>query len=319
MAFLPGSFINRGASVQEFSIEKGQSLATTARLLAEKGIIVNRFIFVAYAIATGQERQFKAGRYLIPPSASIRSLVNMFAGGFAQPDDIAVTIPEGSNVADIDRIFAKAGLIHSGDLLNSEILSKEGFLFPDTYRFGKEFKEPKDGLTSVEKKLKIKKITEKLEQNFQKKTADILGNLGNEKARKAVVIASLLEKEVKTEDDMKLAAGILEKRLALRMPLQIDAAIAYGVCYPEFWAGRYCDVASANIVDNIGKDSVYNTYRNKGLPPAPISNPGLKAINAALNPTPSDYLYYLSAKDGKTIFSKTVSEHLKARKKYLGF
>ena len=86
------------------------------------------------------------------------------------------------------------------------------------------------------------------------------------------------------------------------MPLELDAAVAYGVCYPKFLSGKYCDASLANIVDNIPVDSVYNTYKRRGLPIGPISNPGLSAIRAALNPQPSDYLFYLSAKDGTTIF-----------------
>jgi UPF0755 protein len=101
------------------------------------------------------------------------------------------------------------------------------------------------------------------------------------------------------------------------MPLEIDATVAYGVCYAEFLVGRYCDTSLANIVDNILVDSAYNTYKRRGLPAGPISNPGLRAIKAALNPQPSDYIFYLSAKDGTTIFSRTAAEHEQARRKYL--
>src|SRR4030042_2619695 len=99
------------------------------------------------------------------------------------------------------------------------------------------------------------------------------------------------------------------------MPLQIDATVTYGACYPKFLVGQYCDVSLANIIDNLKVGTSYNTYANKGLPAGPISNPGLVAIEAVLNPEKSDYLYYLFAKAGTTIFSKTAAEHERARNK----
>ena len=111
------------------------------------------------------------------------------------------------------------------------------------------------------------------------------------------------------------------------MPLQIDATVAYGVCRvqwlvsstkPIINANNLCDVPQVNLVDNIIRDSEYNTYRRIGLPPTAISHPGIDALWAALEPIGSDYLYYLSAKDGTTIFAKTASEQARNRLQYLG-
>ena len=172
-----------------------------------------------------------------------------------------------------------------------------------------------------------------MRENFETKimAVDNLSELNSDRLSRVIIVASILEKEVKTEQDMRLVAGIIEKRLQLGMPFEIDATVAYGVCRQKFLLGlssatfedskvaldKYCDVSLVNIVDNIPVDSAYNTYKRKGLPAGPISNPGLKAINAALDPQTSDYLYYLSAKDGTTIFSKTAAEHIRARQKYL--
>ncbi len=305
----------------EFIIEDGQSLSATARLLAERDLILNRYLFVSYAIFTGNEKQFKAGRYLLPSSVSTYRLVEIFSSGQSEPDDIEATIPEGTNVAGIDRIFTEAGLIKAGDILGYNFkrggaLVQEGFLFPDTYRF------PFADNLSESSPDRLREIISKMRENFEVKTREFFtgrfaGEGGADRGYRTIIIASMLEKEVKTEEDMRLVAGIIEKRLKLGMPLEIDATVAYGVCYPEFLAGRYCDVSLANIVDNIPVDSGYNTYRRKGLPIGPISNPGLRAIGAALNPKPSDYLFYLSAKDGTTIFSRTGAEHERARQKYL--
>ncbi len=211
------------------------------------------------------------------------------------PNDVAVTIPEGTNLADIDRLVSVAGIAAPHTLLTPTYLASEGTLFPDTYRFNR-------GSSA-------KEILARFEENFAKKC--------DASCAKALILASILEKEVRTRDDMRVVAGIIGKRLIAGMALQIDATVAYGVCYQEFINGTYCDVSQVNIVDNIHRDSAYNTYTRAGLPAGPISNPGLVALDAALHPESSDYWYYLSAKDGATIFSRTLAEHNRAKAKYL--
>ena len=118
----------------EFIVKKGQSLGAIARSLAEQDLITSRYLFVTYAVLIGHERDFKAGMYKITQPVSIVGLVNLFSRGLSKHEDIIVTIPEGSNVADIDRILVQAGLISEGDFLNSGTIELEGYLFPDTYR-----------------------------------------------------------------------------------------------------------------------------------------------------------------------------------------
>lgn len=297
--------LEKGAEPQEFVIEKGDSSAKVARLLGEQGLVRSRYLFVLYTVFVGKEKKFQAGQYLISRSMSMSRIVDIFSGGKTEPLGILVTIPEGTNLADMAKILYGAGIEHGGEVLDKNNLVYEGFLFPDTYRFAKDEE--------------TNEILARMLQNFSIKTDGVLNTrdmMGREN-KKAVIIASLLEKEVKTEPDMKIVAGIIEKRLKLGMPLEIDAAVAYGACYSKFLGGEYCDVSQANITDGITSDSAYNTYKIKGLPPGPISNPGLTALGAALNPQASGYLYYLSTRDGTTIFSKTAAEHVRARVKYL--
>lgn len=288
----------------EFVIQKGSGSRKVARVLAENGVIRSQHLFIFYAILTGNEKQIKAGRYIISPAMNIPRLLSTFTQGLAEPEGILVTIPEGNNIADVSLILSKAGMNNGPAILGAQGTGLEGYLFPDSYHFrGDE---------------STGQIIGRLNDNFNRKARGTLKNVTDHDFKEAIIIASILEKEIRTEEDMRLVSGIIRKRLTRGMPLEIDATVAYGVCYPKFLAGQYCDVSQVNLVDNILRDSEYNTYARNKLPPAPISNPGLAAILAALNPETSDYLYYLNAKDGTTVFSKTGAEHQAARRKYLG-
>lgn len=295
--FVPASFPGKSYKPDvNFRVEKGESLNAIAQSLYDADLVRSKFLFKAYAIATNQSKNLKAGLYKLSNEMSISDLVRVLSEGLYQSEDIMVTIPEGSNIADIDAIFFAAKLTKAGEFLNSSTVRNEGFLFPDSYRFVLGTKK--------------EDMIEKMRDNFNQKTK-------HKYSKYEVIIASLLEKEVKTADDMRLVAGIILKRLSLNRPLEIDATATYGYCFLHFVKGERCDVSKISVIDAIALVTPYNTYKIGGLPPAPISNPGLVALDAAHNPPATDYLYYLSAKDGKTIFSKTAAEHLAARKKYL--
>jgi UPF0755 protein len=171
----------------------------------------------------------------------------------------------------------------------------EGYLFPDTYYF------PLD--VSGEEVVRI------MHENFEKKIAPYLKEI--EKSGKSlkdiIIMASLIEKEVKTKEEKELVSGILWKRLKAGIPLQVDATITY-------ITGKK---TTKIPLEDLKIDSPYNTYKYKGLPPAPICNPGLESILAALYPKESDYWYYLSKPDGKTLFFKDYEEFIVAKAKYL--
>src|SRR3989344_271769 len=257
----------------EFVIEEGQTLNETAELLAERDFVISRHLFVAYAVLTGNERKFKAGRYILPTRSGIYSLVKTFSQGRAESEDTIVTIPEGTNISDIDLILSKTGLIRENELLASA-LEYEGYLFPDTYRIKSKVKSQSSELREASQEV-VEEIIRKMSENFEIKTVGLFQGLSESKIRDDVIVASMLEKEVQSEEDMRLVAGIMANRQKLGMPLEIDATVSYGVCLRKFVLGEYCDVSLANIVDNIPLDSAYNTYKRRGLPAGPISNPGL--------------------------------------------
>jgi UPF0755 protein len=173
----------------------------------------------------------------------------------------------------------------------------EGYLFPDTYRLFKE----DNGEVLVRKMLDNfqSKVTEQMMADIKKQGKSLY---------QILIMASLLEKEVRSEVDMKLVSGLFWNRLRDGQRLESCATLAYilGVNKPVY------SLADTQI------DSPYNTYRNDGLPPTPIGNPGILAIQAAIYPTPSDYKFFLSRPDtGETVFAKTYQEHLDNKDKYL--
>lgn len=314
MIFLPAKFGRGGAEKIELIVEKGSSSWTVSGQLAEKNLIRSQLLFELYALIRGKIGKLQAGKYMISPTLNIPAVLDMLSKGFVVVDDVNITIPEGLNIAEIGEILEKAGLVKATDLLKPEILANEGYLFPDTYKINRG---KSSGRLEAYTDEIITDLIWKMKTNFEMQISQIFKIDNPDKLKEAIIIASILEKEVRPESDMRLVAGIIKKRMTLGMPIEIDAAVAYGACRRLFDEGKFCDISKVNLVDNIRIDSMYNTYMRKGLPIGPISNPGLRAMAAALNPQPSSFLYYLNAKDGTTIYSKTGLEHQANRKKYL--
>lgn len=223
-------------------------------------------------------------------------------------NEVSITIPEGFSLRQIENRLVAAALVKQNDLASYKFLtnippilsdkpsvaSLEGYLFPDTYRFFKD--------------AELSDIVSKMVSNLNNKlTPDLKTAINSSKHSiyEILTMASLVEKEVPHENDRPLVAGILWKRLKAGMPLQVDATLVY--------------ITGRNEIRESDKkiNSPYNTYLYRGLPAGPISNPGLSAIKAAIFPKASSYWYYLSAKDGTTIFSKTLEEHNRNRAIYL--
>ncbi len=249
-------------------------------------------------------------------------LVKEFFGNFrkapltnvpAVNPEVTATIIEGWNLKEIDNYLATNDWDIKGKLSDLKVKdyseaysflkeaprqgSLEGYLFPDTYRLYS---------SSTSDQLAIKMLN-----NFQAKiSSDMLAEIKkqNRSLRQVIIMASILEKEVKSEEDMKIVSGIFWRRISGGQPLESCATLAYILGEKK---AQY-SLADTKI------DSPYNTYKNYGLPPGPINNPGLRAITAAIYPTPSNYNYFLSDPEtGKTIFSRTYDEHLKNKYKYL--
>jgi UPF0755 protein len=283
--FYWGIFIPKDKAGKEkiFSIEKGQGLFEIGKNLEKEGLIKSKIFFDFYVILIRKEKNLQAGKYFLSSSMNIPQIAQKIISG-----DIAkvkVTIPEGFTVREIEE---RLGIELPGENL-------EGYLFPDTYYF------PIDA--SGEEVAKI------MRENFEKKISPYKEEIekSGRSLQEIITMASLLEKEVKTKEEKEIVSGILWKRLKAGIPLQVDATITY-------ITGKK---TTKIPLEDLQIDSPYNTYKYKGLPPGPICNPGLESILAALYPKESEYWYYLSTPEGKTLFFKTLEEHNLAKAKYL--
>jgi len=288
--------LNPDGQEQSFNIEKGEGVREIAAHLEEAELIRSKICFEYYILLKGWGARLQAGQYQLSSSFNIPQIAQKIVKGEAVSNEVAVTIPEGFNLKQIDARLAKAGLIGEGELLQRSQSQLEGYLFPDTYRFS-----PAETLDEIIAKMRAN-FEQKIGQDLREEIA------AQEKSIEEIIImASLLEREVSADEDRRLVSGIFWQRLEDNYPLESCATIAY-VLGLDKW--RY-SVIETKI------DSPYNTYRNIGLPPGPICNPGLSAIKAAVYPQTSQYYFFLSKPDGETVFSKTLEEHNQNKANYL--
>ncbi|MDD5098478.1 MAG: endolytic transglycosylase MltG, partial [Candidatus Pacebacteria bacterium] len=256
-------------------------------------------------------RKIQAGDYLISSQMSIHQILKILTNGETAKEKI--TIVEGWDIEEIGDYLESKNICTKQEFIDSandskwiqefsflkdkpQELNLEGYIFPDTYYLNK--KVAADEI--VETALK------KLESELDNKTLEDIEK-ENKTIFEIVTMASMIEKEVKTLEDKRLVSGVLWNRLEIGMPLQVDATVIYAMGQEK----------EKVYTKDTKIDSPYNTYKYRGLPLGPISNPGIDSINAAIFPTQSNYLYYLSADNGKTIFSKTLEEHNYNKSKYL--
>ena len=304
---LQPSFAREGSV--RFQIEKGNSFRVIGAALSRESLVRSISVFKVYALLGGYAQNFKPGIYELSFSMSVPEIVGVLTEGGR--DEVTVTIPEGSTIRDAEYILRNDNVLSSNSLRDIDlgrlaakyqflngINSLEGFIFPDTYRFKMH--------ESAEE------ILDKLLDAWKLKAWPILENRKN--WYEALILASILEREIPEFEDRQIVAGILLKRIANKMPLQVDATVSYAKCNGAI---RECEDPRVGRND-LDLSSPYNTYRVLSWPPGAISNPGLSAIRAATTPKSSSYFYYLSAaKTGKTIFSKTLEEHNLNKAKYL--
>jgi UPF0755 protein len=273
------------------TVEKGATVKQITENFGQENLVRFPVLFDMLIRYAGREADIKAGKYAFSKPLSIVGLMRRLIKGDYGIPSIKITIPEGSTISDINNIFRKAGF-ESFAIGNREL---EGYLFPDTYFFLAD--DTADAVVAkMTANLKIK--TDKFEEAIDS---------GKRNFHQILTMASLIEKEAANSEDRKIISGILWKRFDKKMPLQVDAAFLYAIGKNTFEL----------TMEDLKKDDPYNTYTRIGLPPTPISNPGLDAISAAVFPEKSLYWYYLSDKKGNIHYAKTFEEHKLNKAKYL--
>ena len=288
-----------GPSTETFvDIPPGTGATAVATLLRKNGIIRSRYSFALLRLT--RNGTFKAGEYRFDRPAVPAEVYGRLLEGDVYTQTL--TIPEGYNIFDIATAVQAAGFAQQGDFLaaerrHTELIvgllppgsqpdSLEGYLFPDTYHFSRHA-TPLQMLTAMV-------------HRFRQASTQ----LGIDRARMArtVTMASLIEKEVGQDTERPLVAGVFLNRLAKSMPLATDPTVIYAALLDNRWRGTI-------YASDLKSASPYNTYLHTGLPPGPVCNPGVASLRAAMHPSQTDYLYFVSDAAGHTRFSVGLKEH----------
>ena len=293
----------------ELTIAPGESTAAIAQSLKDRGIVDNALMFRVKARSSEVDGKLKAGTYNLVTGMGYDAALTKLAKG---PDVVYydVPIPEGFTAKQIAARFAKRAHLDEA-VLKALVLggasefeaehpylkdayddSLEGFLFPATYR--------------VKKGTSEKQVVEMMLDTFDERTADLDLSFAKSKnltLNDVVTIASILEREVRLSNEYPLVSSVIYNRLKIRMRLQLDSTVFYGL--PE----------GTKVIkkSDLSNGHPYNTYSHYGLPPGPLGNPGMKAIEAAAHPKKTKYLYYvLTGEDGSQTFATNYDDFLKA-------
>lgn len=297
----------QGPSVN-FEMRPGESIVSLAERLEEAGLIESRYAFLAYVVRHGFYRSLQAGTYAFSGKMPLSAIVTALREGKVVPPGVRVTFPEGWTITQMaERLTANKLPGDVFKMIASDPFPKwrerfpflrempakvslEGYLFPDTYIF------PEQSTGEL--------IVGELLENFGKRVTPAMIEAARAKEltlHQLMTLASIVEAEVRTPEDRRMVADLFLRRLKIGLALQSDATLRY-------------ILGENKIKYSLGETQVispYNTYRNGGLPPGPIGNPSLEAIEAVLDPIPNDFLFFLNnAETGATVFSRTFEEHV---------
>ncbi len=297
--------IHMSAASAHFTIDSGSNIRQVAQLLADRGYIRDPLMFIALARLNHDDTRIKAGEYMLKQNQSPQDLLKLFRQGNSVL--YSFTIIEGWTFHELLKAMqANTVLQHSiGQQTDAQIMAQissadehpEGRFYPDTYRFPRGTSDI-DFLKRAYKTMKIK-----LHQEWRKRAP----GLPLKTPYQALILASIIEKETAVGYERPLIAAAFIVRLKRNMRLQTDPTIIYGLGASFDGNIRYTDLR---------KDTPYNTYLHRGLPPTPIALPGIYSIHAALHPADSDAIYFVAKGDGTHHFSRTLKEHNAAVSKY---
>lgn len=292
-------------------VAEGDSFYGILDKLSEEGKIKNKFLVKLYLKICGIKPEVLEGTYKLNKSMTLNEFVNLLTD--SNKDKVYITIPEGYTIDDIAEKLEENNICNSKEFIDSvknyelpkyisnnpnKRYNLEGFLFPDTYSFNKN--ENADFI--------IKTMLNRFEKVWQEIVEDLNISIPEEEIEKKVNVASIIEKEAVVDSERSFISSVIYNRIAIGMPLQIDATVIYSYGYHiEKMYEKYLEI-----------DSPYNTYMYYGLPIGPISNPGRASLMAALKPEKTDYLYYLLESEYTHYFTDNYDDFLR-RKEELGY
>lgn len=336
--FVGWQFINYGAGsvcaetdasvMVEFEVKKGMTARAVGNELKERGLILNSDVFYLFArfpqvasVITGKPAsifKIQTGYYVIDTEMDMAAIFAELSSG--KERSVTVSIPEGLTISKIAERLMASGLDKTSDFvtvattqgkklfasraLNIDSDSVEGFLYPDTYKIPLTYDSEKVIGLMLDNLLKQFKSRNDLKDVLNKKPEDFY---------KMMILASIVEREYRSPDEAASIAGVFTNRLKINMALQSCATVEYIIT--EIKHKPHPKIIT---YDDLEIESPYNTYKYPGLPPAPISNPGITSIVAAANPEKNDYLYFTltDASAGRHTFSKNLNAHIKATNEF---
>ncbi len=300
----------------------GSSVTYIAQTLQDNGLVKNARVF-KYYVKFKNESEFMAGEYHMNPSMTIQEIIDSLKTGKIMQEPIfSMTIPEGRQLDEIaaviadktkqpkdkvfkslnDEKFIQSLMDKYPTILTTEVWAKdikyplEGYLFPATYAFYKESPSLEEIVSVMLDK--TQSVVDKYRQDIEREDLTV---------HQFLTMSSLIEEEATEKADRDKIASVFYNRIKEDMPLQTDPTVLYS-------QGKHKERVTYKDLE---VDSPYNTYKNKGLTPGPISNAGTMSMEAALHPAKTDYLYFLAAGDGTVYFSSTLEEHNSLKAKYI--
>ncbi len=276
-------------------IEKGTSLSEAVKIAKDTNLVRSEFALYVLMLLEHKDNSIKASTYVFERPLSLSELALELTKGNHRADLVKITNTEGETAIQIaDRAYE---ILTNFDKETFIQLARpnEGKLFPDTYLIPKNF-------TAEE-------LYELLTTTFEQKISAYEEEILNHQLTldEIIILASILEREANSVESKRYVSGILQRRLSISMPLQVDASLEYVLNKP----------LKDLTAEDLDTDSPYNTYLNYGLTPTPIGNPGIEAIEAVLNPIESDYLFYITGDDGNFYYAKNFDGHRLNIEKYL--
>ena len=299
---------------EEITVEEGAGLSVIAQELSDRELISSPFWFKVYTKLDGSARSVQAGVFELQSGMSYSTIIDIL--GDADSEEVVITIPEGYTLKQISEevtsnlditttewalMTGMASPLESHPFVvaadKPDHVDLEGYLFPDTYHFFANATAEEVATTMLEE----------MEENIL--TLDIEFNRVEDitNVHEFITLASIVEREVRSPDDMATVAGLFYNRLEIGMALQADSTVNY-------FTGK--DTPSVSLSDT-EIESLYNTYLHAGLPPGAISNPGLNALKAVADPVATEYFYFLTSPEGDVYYAEIFQEHIVNRNLYL--